>query len=339
MHPVKQWHNVDSTLFKNEIVPAQQPVILKGLIADWPTVKLAGAGDPQLLGYLSNCHAGGKLNMLRLPASENGYFDYNKSYSGFNFERKVVELPYFLEHLQNSCHNPDYATHALQSAYIDEHFPSFTENHKMSLFPKQTRPRIWLGNASIVGTHCDDSENIACVVAGKRRFTLFPPEQISNLYIGPLELTPAGAPMSMVRLSDPDYRRFPKFKQALAQAMVAELEPGDAIYIPTLWWHHVEALSPINMLVNYWHGGAIGGDAKPVGFDILLFALLTLSQMPEGAKKAWRSSINYYLCSDKSAFDHIPEHLKGMLGDISPQQRSSILTWLKQQLEQHTEQN
>lgn len=333
MHKVKQWHNVDRDRFENEVVPSQQPAILKGLVASWPAVSMASTDDSTLLNYLSDCHNGGKLNIVRLPASEKGYFDYNKSFSGFNFERKVVELTYFLEHLQNSDHILNYATHAMQSVYIDEHFPTFLNDHTMSLFPATARPRIWLGNASIVGTHNDDSENIACVVAGKRRFTLFPPEQISNLYIGPLELTPAGAPMSLVKLNDPDFQRFPKFKQALQHAMIAELEPGDAIYIPTLWWHHVEALSPINMLVNYWHGGAIGSDTKPAGFDIILMALLTLSQMPEGTKKAWRSSIDYYLWSDGSAFEHIPEHLKGILGDISPQQRQSMLTWLKRQLE------
>ena len=34
--------------------------------------------------------------------------------------------------------------------------------------------------------------------------------------------------------------------------MVADLEPGDAIYIPTLWWHHVRSHSPLNILLNYW---------------------------------------------------------------------------------------
>ena len=40
---------------------------------------------------------------------------------------------------------------------------------------------------------------------------------------------------------------------------VAELAPGDALFIPTLWWHHVESLDQqLNCLVNYWWNGAIG---------------------------------------------------------------------------------
>ena len=113
-------------------------------------------------------------------------------------------------------------------------------------------PRIWIGNRSLVSTHFDLSDNIACVVAGRRRFTLFPPEQLPNLYVGPLDHTMAGQPASMVELNAPDFERFPRFREALAAAVTAELEPGDAIYIPTLWWHQIEALAPFNILVNYW---------------------------------------------------------------------------------------
>jgi quercetin dioxygenase-like cupin family protein len=35
-------------------------------------------------------------------------------------------------------------------------------------------------------------------------------------------------------------------------AMEAELSPGDAIFIPMGWFHHVEALERFNVLVNYW---------------------------------------------------------------------------------------
>ena len=34
--------------------------------------------------------------------------------------------------------------------------------------------------------------------------------------------------------------------------MVADLQPGDALYIPSLWWHHVESIGVLNTMVNYW---------------------------------------------------------------------------------------
>jgi Cupin-like domain len=96
----------------------------------------------------------------------------------------------------------------------------------MPLFDAGILPRIWLGNRITTPTHVDEWNNVGCVVAGRRRFTLFPPEQIGNLYIGPLDFAPTGASMSMVSLRDPDFARYPKFRDALAAAQTAELGPG-----------------------------------------------------------------------------------------------------------------
>ncbi|AGH44341.1 cupin-like domain-containing protein [Paraglaciecola psychrophila] len=84
-----------------------------------------------------------------------------------------------------------------------------------------------------VAPHFDEASNIAVVAAGKRRFTFFPPEQIKNLYIGPLDFTPSGQPISLVNLRDPDLKRFPRYEEAYKNAMSVELNPGDAIYIPS----------------------------------------------------------------------------------------------------------
>ena len=103
-----------------------------------------------------------------------------------------------------------------------------------------------------VAAHFDFPRNIAGCVIGRRKFTLFPPEQVDNLYIGPWDLTPAGQPISMVDFHHPDYDRFPRFADAEKHAETAFLEPGDVIYIPNMWWHQVESLSAINGLVNFW---------------------------------------------------------------------------------------
>ena len=43
--------------------------------------------------------------------------------------------------------------------------------------------------------------------------------------------------------------------------------PGDAIYIPPLWWHHVESLGQFNVLVNYWY--RTGPDTAAAGRAVL----------------------------------------------------------------------
>mgnify|MGYP000193751085 CR=1 FL=1 len=56
----------------------------------------------------------------------------------------------------------------------------------------------------------------------------------------------------MVDIRQPDLEQFPNYAKAEAVAQQAILEPGDAIYIPALWWHGVESLEGLNVLVNYW---------------------------------------------------------------------------------------
>ena len=49
---------------------------------------------------------------------------------------------------------------------------------------------------------------------------------------------PAGQPGGIGRRMTRD---FPLFTDAREQALVAELEPGDALYLPKLWWHQVQS--------------------------------------------------------------------------------------------------
>jgi hypothetical protein len=105
---------------------------------------------------------------------------------------------------------------------------------------------IWIGNRTTASAHYDMSNNIACLRGGHRRFTLFPPDQVANLYPGPLEPTPGGQVVSMVDFAIRISIAIPRFAEALAAGQVAELEPGDVLFYPALWWHHVEALDPFN---------------------------------------------------------------------------------------------
>jgi hypothetical protein len=191
-------------------------------------------------------------------------------------------------------------------------------------------PRAWIGNRSTVATHFDTSDNIALVVAGRRRFTLFPPEQIGNLYIGPLDHTMAGQPASLVSLDAPDLARFPRFADAMAAAFTAELEPGDAIYVPALWWHHVEALSPVNMLINYWADPPADAGSP---FDAMIHGILAISALPAPARAAWRDYFDHYVFRDGAdpAAHLAPEH-RGILAEPTPELRERIRQFLLRRL-------
>ncbi len=88
--------------------------------------------------------------------------------------------------------------------------PNLVQACPMPLVPTDTPPRIWVGTDSVVSTHYDTNFNIACVVSGTRRFILFPPSQIANLYPGPIEHNMAGPQVSLPNPEAPDLQRYPK---------------------------------------------------------------------------------------------------------------------------------
>lgn len=110
------------------------------------------------------------------------------------------------------------------STMIDHWLPGFRQHNDLALSEHNPVVSIWLGNRSRIAAHYDFPTNIACCGAGRRRVTLFPPDQLENLYVGPLDFTPAGQPISLVDFAEPDYERFPKFREALKSAVVVELE-------------------------------------------------------------------------------------------------------------------
>jgi hypothetical protein len=175
------------------------------------------------------------------------------------------------------------------------------------------------------------SNNIACSLVGTRRFTLFPPEEAANLYPGPLEPTPGGQVVSMVDLHAPDFSRYPRFKQALAAAQIAELEPGDVLFYPALWWHEVEALAPFNVMINYWWNTSPAFMDTPQ--NTLLHALLSLRDRPESEKRAWQQLFDYYVFGPPDRpRAHLPERAQGNLAPMDEMKARRLRAYLLQRL-------
>lgn len=332
--PIAEWKDVGEDVFRNEIATQYQPAILRGLVRDWPAVQRARESDLAMCRYLAERDVGTPVDVIMTPPEAQGRVFYNANMTGFNYLRNQLPLTQVMEQVLRYAAFPNPPAVAVQSALLATCAPAFEGAHPMPLLPKSVRPRIWLGNCIITPAHIDESNNIACVVAGKRRFTLFPPDQISNLYLGPLDHTPTGSPISMVDFATPDFERFPKFKDALAVAQVAELEPGDAIYIPSLWWHHVQSLAQVNVLVNYWwRAGGVDDDKFRSAFDALMLALVNTKDLPAPYRKAWGAIFKHYVFeSTPEQVAHIPRERRGVLGDLSPQHETEVRAWLADRL-------
>ena len=337
MRPLPQiavWQNVDKARFDNEIKPLAQPAVLKGFVSNWPVVKAAAESDECLLDLLKADYKGGEARFLSQSAEEDGYYFYDKAYSGFNFTRKIASLDAIFQLLKARITDSTADRIAMQSAPVNDYFHTLGQLNSLSLYSSSIEPRFWLGTEGKVNTHYDDADNIACVVSGKRVFTLFPPEQIKNLYIGSLENTPGGAAVSLAKLDQPDFQQYPKLQYALNHALQAELEPGDAIYIPALWWHHVEAKSKLNMLINYWQGGSIEGLQHPTGLDAVLVGLVSLAKLPRAQRQGWIAIFHYLVGSDRAEFEYIPEPLKGLLSGDNKESEQKVYQWLQTVLQQ-----
>jgi hypothetical protein len=113
--------------------------------------------------------------------------------------------------------------------------------------PKITQAKLWVSAAeSITSLHYDPVETILWQLVGSKRFILFPPG-VREYY--PYGWKTKSSFLSQVSIDDPDYQRFPLFRNAIRHEI--EVCPGDLIYVPLGWWHEVHSIDPINISVNY----------------------------------------------------------------------------------------
>lgn len=332
--PIREFSGLDHEAVRCSVLSENRPAILRGLVGDWAAVREARASDEALTRYLARFDNGRPVDALLAPPEVEGRISYDETMTGFNFVRNRLSLSAVVEQALRYAKFARAPAVAAQSALIQDCLPGFEVHNSLGLLPESVAPRIWVGTRITTPTHVDEWHNIGCVVAGRRRFTLFPPEQIANLYIGPLDFAPTGAAMSVVPLDNPDFQKYPRFRAALEAAQSAELGPGDAIYIPPLWWHHVESLEPFNVLVNYWwHGSALESAAADSAFDALLHGILSIRSLPPEIRSGWAAFFEHYLFAPHdAAIGHIPTQRHGILGELTPDQSAALRAHLANRL-------
>jgi hypothetical protein len=309
---IEETNSLSAEEFHNEVLPKGKPLVIRGLVNDWPIVQHANQSPLAFCQYLMQFDRGQDFNTAIGPSSTGGRIFYNSDMSGLNcrFEQKKLEASLrFL--LDNINANPAPLL-AIQSIQVPRFLSGLERELPMPLVPANTEPRIWIGGKTTVAAHYDPSENIACCIAGRRQFTLFPTEQICNLYT-----------VSMVDFDNPDYEKFPRYKEAEDAAYTALLEPGDAIYIPYLWWHHVKALDGINALMNYWWSGEQKNSNTDPSLTLLL-GMLSVRDLPKHQREAWGKLFEFYIFSEQKSVDHINVLRQGILGSTSEDKSASL---------------
>ena len=118
---------------------------------------------------------------------------------------------------------------------------------------------IWISaNRSVTAAaHFDPSHNFFANIVGRKRFLVFPPEAWSVLHAHPFyhprdrqsqldaDLVQTAAPSKTVACNDEE-------GDGRLGALVADLEPGDVLYVPPHHWHRVTVLEAPSVAVNTW---------------------------------------------------------------------------------------
>lgn len=329
--PVKELNFGGKAFSIDDIANLCEPVIVRGLVAHWPAVRAAKSSRGDLLAYLSKFDNGTIVPVSAGPATLGGRLFYKDDFSGMNVDRGNARFGEVLRQVYEHGATKPSPLIYMASIDVDEHLPGFRRENDVDFGTFKPLPSIWIGTRTRVAAHNDLPLNLACVVAGKRIFTLFPPDQTPNLYVGPFELTPAGRPISMVDFAAPDLDRFPRFADAMAEARIAELDAGDALFIPSMWWHHVDAIGEFNVLVNFWWRNVPAYFGTPQ--DALTHAMLTLRGLPSAERKIWRDIFDHYVFGDGTkCTDHIPEHVRGILAPITEDSARRIRAFLLNRL-------
>jgi cupin-like protein len=301
----------------DELLEAGQPVVLRGLVRDWHLTKAGQRSTKDALACLARFYNQRPIQYSHGAPDIAGRVFYSDDFTTINCQVLRGTLTELLDAIGAHLDDPRPPTWYMASTPVDALLPGLRDTDDLNFAASgiDAPPRIWIGNRTIASAHYDAMNNIACNVVGRRRFTLFPPEQIKNLYPGPLEPTPGGQAVSVVDFDAPDFEKYPRFREALASAQGVELESGDAIFIPNMWWHHVEGLEPFNVLVNYWWSSV--PHYVPTPMHALYHALWAIRDRPEQEKRAWRDIFDYYVFGpSERAGEHLPEEARGTLGPL-----------------------
>jgi hypothetical protein len=319
--------SITSAAELDRVVRSSRPLVVRGLIEQWPALAAGQQSASALNQYLKSLDRGVLAPVREAPASAQGRFGYHPDMREFTFSTRQGGVGETLDRIERQLDRPHAPVIAMQMLPIATHLPEFIRQNPLPVLA-QVEPRLWIGGPVRTQIHNDRDHNLACVIAGRRRFVLFPPEQVANLYIGPIDNPP---PLSIVDLDAPDFQRFPRFEEALASAQIAELGPGEALFIPRYWWHHVTSRDPYNAMVNYWWGTPAPGLEDP--YDCFLGALLALKDLPVPERLYWQAMFKAYVFQlEGSAVAHIPPELRGVLGAMSSHTRAALKRKLKASL-------
>lgn len=222
--------------FYRDIFSPKRPAVLKGCISHWRALKLW-----KNLDYLNKV-AGSRTVPIEIGSryTEEDWTQHLVNFSEFvqkHISMKSEKIGYLAQH-QLFEQIPE-----LKDDFAIPEYCNFSENEEA----EQPDINVWFGPGGTVSPlHFDPKNNLLCQVFGYKRVILYHPDDSANLYPYDTRLLNNTA---QVDPTNPDYEKWPRFSQA--KGMMCYLKPGEMLYIPPKWWHHVTALTP-SFSISFW---------------------------------------------------------------------------------------
>jgi jumonji domain-containing protein 7 len=228
------------------------PVVVRGGAAHWPALSLWS--QP---GYL-RARLGARP--VTVAVTPDGLADAPRGDLFMMPEERRMEMGQFLDILER----PDSAEGVFyiqkQNSNLTDEFQDIMEDVDEDIAwateafgKKPDAVNFWMGDSrAVTSMHKDPYENIYCVVQGHKEVLLHPPTDLPWLPCAdyrpatwlreaagwaPQETGGPCVPWVAVDPLAPDLRRFPEYRHAAA--LRVRLGPGDILYLPSYWFHHL----------------------------------------------------------------------------------------------------
>ena len=217
---------------RDEFVPANRPVVLRSVLADWPPVE-KWHDDAYLLAAAAHD--------ATIPARRADASAGSTAVEGAYETDELTWAALLDAHAEAAAHERTAAHYAAQLRLRTAMPRLFVDTNPVpecvgALGPVwRNAPAAYFGCGHATPLHFDQLENIFCVVRGRKRVTLWHPADAGLLYAG----EGGQAAFSRANVYAPDLERFPLLARAEARGLHVELQAGDALYIPICWWHAI----------------------------------------------------------------------------------------------------
>jgi len=221
--------------FRDEYYARNRPVIINNLMGNWRAMSI---WTPD---YLKRVAGNAIVEVMTGRDADPKY--------EMNGQKHRRELPFadYIEMVNSGRVTNDYYLvpknaflQRLEAQPLLEDFDAFPEYLNPATSPNQSF--LWFGPAgTVTPLHHEKSNILAAQVVGRKRYRLVPASQWQYVY------NRAGV-FSDVDCENPDLNLHPDFRNATMIDIV--LEPGEVLFLPVGWWHHVRALD-VSMTISF----------------------------------------------------------------------------------------